>query len=259
MSQLLKTPNNSEIDLENIKEDEHLLHLWEPLSFTIDENFEYVHKGFFFSIFSNLLYLIALPILWVIDKLFFGFRIIGRENFNKVKGGKITVSNHVHMMDCTMVGLCNFPDKTFFISLASNFKIPIVRTLIKLLNAIPIPENYCCKKNFKKAINNLLKEGGCVHIYPEGSLWAYYNKIRNFKDGAFSFAVDNKVPIIPLTFSFYKPESLYKLFKKKPCIELEVLEPVYPNYNLPRCEAIKDLKNKVHENMIKNIESKKAI
>ena len=257
MSQLLKTPNNSEIDLEDIKEDEHVLHLWEPLSFTIDEDFEYIHKGFFFSIFSNLLYGIAFPLLWLINKFAFGFRIKGRENYDKVKGGKITVSNHVHVMDCTMVGLSNFPDKTFYISLASNFKIPVVRTIIKLLNAIPIPEKYCCKKYFKAAINDLLEDNGCVHIYPESSLWPYYTKLRNFKDGAFAFAVDNHVPIVPLVFSFYEPTGFYKLYKKKPCVQLEVLDPVYPNNNLPRGEAIQQLKDKIHHQMEEKINTSK--
>src|SRR5699024_5918851 len=100
-----------------------------------------VNDNFLFNTFSNLLYIIAYPLLIIINKFFFGFKIEGKENLENIDTGKVTVSNHVHPMDCTMIGLANVPQKTFFTSLETNFKIPVVRRIIKLLNAIPIPQN----------------------------------------------------------------------------------------------------------------------
>ena len=48
------------------------------------------------------------------------------ENIQKVEEGKVTISNHIHPMDCTMNALVNFPCRTYFTSLASNFKIPVI-------------------------------------------------------------------------------------------------------------------------------------
>ena len=248
---------NSEIEMESIlAEDSHVLHLWEPLKFSMDENFEFVHHGFLFSLFSNLLYAIAYPILFVLLKIGFGFKVEGIENYQSVHGGKITVSNHVHVLDCAMVGISTFPKKTFFTSLASNFKIPFVHTLITLLNAIPIPTDTSTKKHFIDSLNHLLQQGKSIHFYPEGSLWPYYDGIRNFKEGAFSLAVTNQVPIIPFVFKFYKPTSgFYKWLKRKPCVRLCILEPVYPSQDvlLTKGEKVQKLKKEVSLKMESHI------
>ena len=84
-------------------------------------------------------------------------------------------------MDCTMNGLINFPKRTYYPTLASNFKIPVVRHLIRLLYAIPIPNTKTQKQKFYKEISKALKKGKTIHMYPEGALWPYYEKIRPFK------------------------------------------------------------------------------
>lgn len=236
-----------------IPEDTHVLHLWEPLSFKIDENFKFVHHGFFFDIASYLLYLIAFPILFILDKVILDFSVDGIEKLQNIENGKITVSNHVHFLDCTMIGLANFPKKTYFTSLESNFKIPIVKQLITLLNTVPIPQNRKYMPHFAYAIDQLLQNGSTIHFYPEASLWPYSHKLRSFKNGAFSFSVENNVPIVPCVFTFHQPNGLRGLIKKKPFIKMTVLDPIYPNLDLPVGKSKIDLKEKVHFQMAKKI------
>jgi 1-acyl-sn-glycerol-3-phosphate acyltransferase len=241
---------DKEIDYSNLAEDSHVLKLWEPLNFEITKNYKYVHNGIIFKIFSNLLYAIAYPILTLINKIFFGFKVEGKENYKKIKTGKVTVSNHVHFMDCTMIGISTMPQKTFFTSLASNFKIPIVKTLITLFNTVPIPTEISYKKDFITAIDGLLKNNKSVHFYPEGSLWPYYDKLRMFKNGAFEFAVRNQVPIIPCLFKFEESSGIRKYIKNKPCVKLVILEPIYPSGNFSDIkDAVLDLKNRTHNKM----------
>lgn len=152
-------------------------------------------------------------------------------------------------------GISNFPDVTYYPTLESNFGIPVVRHLIKLLDAIPIPESIHAKTAFFQAINTLLQNGKTVHFYPEGSLWPYYEKIRHFKDGAFRFAVQNNVPIVPMVYTFRKNTGILKYIKKKPSITLTILEPVYPHKN--NTDAIQKLKQDVHNSM-ENIIKKKV-
>lgn len=230
----------------NIEDDKHILHLWEPLNFKINKNYKFVNTNPIFLLFSDLLYLIAFPILWIFNKFTTGLKIYGRKNLTSVHGGKVTISNHVHVMDCTIAGVVNFPHKTYFLSLKSNFNIPVVNVIIRLLNAIPIPDDLDNKKRFYQAINQLLKEGKTLHVYPEGSLWPYCTKLRNFKSGAFRFAVENNVPIIPMVYKFVEPNGIFKFIKNKPCIELYILPAMYPNNQLPKEESIAELKKNVH-------------
>ena len=249
----MQLENINKNDEDNIPEDSHVIHFLAPCKFEIDENYDFVSDNFLFNTFSNLLYCIAYPLLLFINKFFFNFKIEGKENMENIDCGKVTVSNHVHPMDCTMVGLGNIPSKTFFTSLETNFKIPLVRRIIKLLNTIPIPQDIKYTKNFMKAIDELLQKNKTVHFYPEGSLWPYYPKIRNFKNGAFDFAVRNNVPVVPMVFKFSKQPKCFSFLKSKTNITLSILPPFYPNHLLDKRERTLDLKNRVHEAMVAEV------
>ena len=238
---------------ENLAEGSHVLHFWQPCKFEITDEFNFVNDNFIFNTFSNMLYMIAYPLLLVINKFFFGFKIEGKENLENIDGGKVTISNHVHPMDCTMVGLANVPNKTFFTSLETNFKIPIVRRIIKLLNTVPIPQDIKYTKKFMNSIDELLKNNRTVHFYPEGSLWPNYEKIRRFKNGAFDFAVRNNVPVVPMVIKFNKPKKINSFIKTRSTITLVILEPIYPNAFLDKTEAISDLKERAHQAMEQEI------
>lgn len=146
-------------------------------------------------------------------------------------------------------GISNFPNVTYYPTLESNFGIPVVRHLIKLLHALPIPKSVRAKTKFFEAINGLLQDGKTIHFYPEGSLWPYYEKLRHFKDGAFHFAVENNVPIIPMVYMFQESTGILRYIKKKPSITLTILEPIYPDKNTNKAEAIEKLKQETYKNM----------
>ena len=158
-----------------------------------------------------------------------------------------------------MNALINMPHKTYFPTLKQNMEIPVINGIIRLLHAIPIPEMVSAKREFRKAIHHLLQEGETVHFYPEASLWPYYTKLRSFKKGAFDFAVENKVPIVPLVYTFHKPKGFRAIWKEKPDIKVTILQAVYPDFSKEKKEQIEDLKKRCHtmmEEMIKKEETK---
>lgn len=234
-----------------LEEENENVGFWKPLELNIDEQYEYVPKGTIFKICSNLLYYgIAYPILKILTKVVYDLKIEGKENIINLKEGAITVSNHVLVLDCAMVGLACGMKKIHYTTQEESFKIPFVRKLIKLLRAIPIPNGIDNKKHFKKAIDKILQEGNIVHVYPEASLSPYCEKIRNFKDGAFSFAISNKVPIVPMVFKFREPKGIRKLFKQKKDVTLIVLDPInFDSDNNSKKQSIEELKNKVCQKM----------
>ena len=96
-------------------ENEDVIHQWEPLKFNINENYKYVPNGIIFKFFSNLLYYgIAFPILFLILKIRYDLKIEGKENIKNLKTGAISVSNHVLILDCAMVGIACVRKKIFF-------------------------------------------------------------------------------------------------------------------------------------------------
>lgn len=246
---MLKRKFKNKYNYENLPEDAVVVKNWEPLKFEIKDNYKYISENIVFNCFSNIFGFITAIILTVFNKIFYGYKI---KNKNKIlkNTGFISISNHIHQMDCTFIALSYFPRRVYFPTLASNFKIPVVRHIIKLFYAIPIPKKSKQLLTFYNKIINALKKGKIVHMYPEGSLWPYYDKIRNFKEGAFKMAVDAGVPIQPVIFKYKQ-----RWYKIKPAIICEILDPIYPNKELKRNDCIKDLKNRCLNEMRKENES----
>ncbi len=236
-------------------EDEDVIHLYEPLEFKIDKDYEYIKEGKLFSFFSNVLYYgIAFPILYILDKIVYDLKIEGKENIKNLKTGAVSVSNHVLVLDCTMIGLSWKFKKVYYTTREGSFKIPFVRKLIKLLRAIPIPDDLEYKKYFIKEIDKALQNGKVIHLYPEKALWPRYEKLREFKKGAFSFAVRNDVPIVPIVIDFREPEGIRKIFKKSKDVTVKILKPVKnTDQKLTQKERVEKLKEQVHNAMSENM------
>lgn len=229
---------------EEVKPDEeHVVKMWTPYNIKVDENYKFISDNPVFNAVSGGLKAFALPALAGLNKLVFKLEIIGRENLEPLKGkGFITVCNHVNLLDCGMIANAVGRRDITFTTIKENFEIPVVRILVKLLGGIPIPRSAKAMVKFSEAVSQLLEDGHVIHFYPEAVLFPYYNGIRGFRRGAFSYAVKNNVPIAPMIITYHDPES--KL-RKKPIAKIHVLEPVYPNTDLPEREAIKELKDKV--------------
>ncbi len=229
-------------------EEEHLIHLWKPFKFDIKKGYDYRRKGIIPSFCYYLVKSLAQIILNFYDRIVFGLKIKGRKNLKVLwKSGGLVICNHVHVMDCTFID-CALPHKRiYYTTLESNFKIPVVRHLIRVLGGVPIPTKPHCLSEFSEEMEQALKEGCCVCVYPESVLHPYYTDLRKFRPGAFKLAVDASVPVIPMVVTFRKPKGIRRLLKRKPCVTLNILSPVYPQSNArEECER---LKQKCYESM----------
>lgn len=46
-----------------------------------------------------------------------------------------------------------------------------------------------------------LKKGNCMVLFPEGTIPDNVPKLKRFKNGAFKLAIEQQVPIVPVTFT----------------------------------------------------------
>jgi 1-acyl-sn-glycerol-3-phosphate acyltransferase len=98
-------------------------------------------------------------------KVFFGLKVIGRENIPSV-GPVIVAANHVSYFDPAIVGI-TLGREVCFMSKAELFKIPILTQAITELGAFPVVRDRTDRKAIKHALS-LLNEGKMVGIFPEG-------------------------------------------------------------------------------------------
>lgn len=55
--------------------------------------------------------------------------------------------------------------------------MPLIRHIVKLLNALPMQNNIKSKRKLLTAIDSLLQNKKTIHFYPEAALWPYYDKL----------------------------------------------------------------------------------
>ena len=125
--------------------------------------------------------------------------------------------------------------------------------LMRVAGSIPIPDTDDIKAmhKFNDDIGRALKSHKIIHFYPEGSMWYFYEGLREFMPGAFYYAVTYNRPVFPLAISYRPAKGLFKLWKKNgaPCVTIEVGRPMYPNQHLTKANAIKDLSDRCYKMM----------
>ncbi len=161
-------------------------------------------------------------------KLVHRVKVVGKQNVKAIKKrGAVIVSNHIHPLDIQMIGIFVFGMRPMhFLSLARNMDLR-VGFLLRNAGAIPIPEEHDNKKRCFNELNQLLQDGRLLQICPEGSLSLLCTGIRPFKDGAFRFAAQNNVPLLPVTLRFTEKNKKGKPYRH-PHFIIDVAEPIEP-------------------------------
>lgn len=160
-------------------------------------------------------------------RLFYGYRVTGEIPEEDMKKGCVSVCNHVHMLDCIMLG-CAFSEyRMQFLTLESNLHIPLAGPIVRLMGGIGLPAGLAGWRSVFERVEKALDEGQIVQIYPEGELVSGCRELRQFQSGAFTFAVKFQRPVIPCALRFYARYQKNGK-RKRDGIELVILQPVYP-------------------------------
>ena len=234
----------------------HYLKITKNKGIVFDKDYPYIDKSKGFRFKKGLVRFVIVTIVFLLTKIRLGLKIKGRKNLKKnkkiIKEGVVSVSNHIHMWDYLAFLMAIRHFKPYYLAWDKNVNNKS-GSLVRLTGGIPIPVNDInATKAYLKAINGLLDSGGWLHIYAEGSMWEFYKPIRPFKLGAAHIAVINNKPILPISFSYRKPNFIRKhIFRQIATITVNVGELIYPNNDLPKKEREIDLTKRCHEAVCK--------
>lgn len=175
--------------------------------------------------------------------------VVGIENFLAVKGGAVITCNHFSVYDNYAVYRI-FRDylnngilyKVIREGNYTNFK-GFFGFLFKHCNTLPLSSNFETMKMFLSAVSELLKRGEKILIYPEQGMWWNYRKPRPMKSGAFSFAVKNDVPVIPVFITMEDTDVLDPDGFPVQAYTMHVLPAIYPDKNLNQKQNIEKIKD----------------
>ncbi len=181
----------------------------------------------------------------------------GIENFTAVKGGKVVTCNHFSISDnyAVWVALRGHMEGRMLYKVIreGNYTNPPkpFGLFMRYCNTLPLSSQTGTMMKFLKAFAELLKRGETILIYPEQGMWWNYRKPRPMQDGAFSLAVRNKVPVVPIFITMEDSDRLDGDGFPVQEYTLHILPAIYPDPSLSRNDAKADMKNKNYEAWVK--------
>ena len=159
---------------------------------------------------KNLLYNICKIIYTVLLKILFRPRVYGKENIPD-EGALIFAGNHKHAVDPTVV-MSSTSRMVHYMAKEELFK-GLHGLLFKKIGLIKV---YRARSNPLAIIEaeNILKSGGTIGIFPEGTRNKTENEILKFRFGAVRLAQKTNTKIVP-----FGIRGKYRLFRKGVILE----------------------------------------
>ncbi len=143
--------------------------------------------------------------------------IKGIENYEAVdKEGVVITCNHFNPFDNFAIHYALFPYlydhhrvlyKVIREGNYTNFP-GIYGLFFRHCNTLPLSANFSTMKKFMEAVKVLLARGEKILVYAEQGMWWNYRKPRPLTVGAFKFAAENKVPVLPMFITMEDSEKI---------------------------------------------------
>ncbi len=181
----------------------------------------------------------------------------GIENFTAVQGGRIVTCNHFSVGDnyAVWVALREYMGGKMLYKVIreGNYTNPPkpFGLFMRHCNTLPLSSKKATMVKFLDAFAKLLQRGETILIYPEQGMWWNYRKPRPMQDGAFSLAVRNKAPVVPIFITMEDSDvpDGDGFFVQE--YTLHILPAIYPDEHLSPIAAKKDMKNRNYEAWVK--------
>ena len=182
-------------------------------------------------------------------KLNVNTKIEGIENVEGVVGGAIITCNHFNFMDNTLPRILAQRagrGKKFDVVVQENnvFMDGFFGFLMKNANTLPVSRSAAyMAKNLKPALGELLSKGHFVLIYPEQEMWFNYKKPRELREGAYHYAAQFGVPVIPCFVTMENLDTVGADGFFEISHTLHVMPPIYPDAAL----SVRENRDIMHE------------
>lgn len=226
----------------------------------VGKDYCYIHRSFLWRAASFLLYyVIAIPIIWIISKVYMGLKIENRKVLRGLRGkGYFLYGNHTRELDAFVSPMVTYPGKSYVIAGAEAVSLPCLKNIIMRLGVLPIPTELSGMKNFYSAVEVRAEEGHGITVYPEAHIWPFYTGIRPFADTSFRYPVKKQLPAVAMVATYRKRSGLFR-FLKRPGMTITLSDPVYSDAELTVKKAQKNLRDKIYDRMVQISNEKEQV
>lgn len=180
--------------------------------------------------------------------------VVGIENFKNLEQGAIITCNHFNAFDSFAIQVAydrsEQRERKFYrvIKEGNYTSFPgFFGFLMRNCNTLPLSSNFATMKKFVKAVDELLQEGNFVLFYPEQSMWWNYRKPKPLKKGAYTFAVNNQVPVLPCFITMQDSNLLDQDGFPIQEYTIHISKPIYPDASLNHSENVESMRRANYE------------
>lgn len=173
----------------------------------LPENYEYLPRNPLRNALAwGLHHLVATPVCYLYLKIAAGQKIVGRKKLRPYKkSGYFLYGNHTRKAgDAFTPSMIAFPKKPFLLVHPDALSIGGLKRIVEDLGGMPVPDSFATGKKFRAAIDERMKKGGVIAVYPEAHIWPLYTGIRAFTDASFSYPVGTGKPAFAFTATYRK-------------------------------------------------------
>lgn len=226
--------------------DKHVDPVDMSIALPVDENFQYIPRGILkLKYFFERTFYVK-PFIKKANRDMLCTEVFGRENLDGIDSAIITC-NHVNKFDCLAVQYAARGHRVYTIGAKFNNMKGFMGEMMRAGGLLPLSDNMTAMRNFNKAVSHYLKKGNYVVCYPEQAMWWNYEKPRPFKDGAFSLAAINNVPVIPMFITFRPSGKFDENGIEIKYFSIHVMKPIYPDPELPRRKNVDMMRDKNYQ------------
>lgn len=119
--------------------------------------------------------------------------------------------------------------------------------LFRNSNTLPLSKNFSTQKKFMEGLSYLLKKKQKILVYAEQGMWWNYRKPRPVTPGAYKFAVDNNVPVLPMFITMKDTDKIGGDGFPIQEYTLHILKPIYPDANKSPKENMRSMANQNYQ------------
>lgn len=135
---------------------------------------------------------------WLVVLLCF-IRVKGKGRNNIPDTPAVYVANHTSYLDIITFGLFA-PSRVGFMAKMELSKIPLFGIFFGTVDIGVNRGSVMASHRSMREASEKLNKGYSVIIFPEGTIGPAAPKLKSFKNGAFKLAIENGVPIVPVSF-----------------------------------------------------------
>ncbi|HYL93771.1 MAG TPA: 1-acyl-sn-glycerol-3-phosphate acyltransferase, partial [Alphaproteobacteria bacterium] len=162
-------------------------------------------------------------LLWVLTRIIYGIRVMGRENIPQ-KGGALLVCNHMSFIDAVLVGAA-LRRPVRFLMFKDVYNNPLIKPFVLFLRAIPVPTDLRPRALIHafQTASDAIRAGELVCVFAEGQI-TRTGQMLPFRRGLEHICKGLDAPIVPVNlhgvwgsiFSFERERFLWKAPRRMP-------------------------------------------